>query len=175
MCANRAPLNAPLKGRLVTWVCATFENRLLYMRQTLRSGRNQTLRKPRVAPFNATLGSGVTDHAALADMPASLENVAAVGFQLADRVYGLDQHQAQFLAGQMRRRLTVPEPVGRLADEIWAQSMLNPDSQPSRNIELDAEQKRTLLEMLRCFTPEGDRTAWDALADALSREGHAGV
>jgi hypothetical protein len=99
--------------------------------------------------------------------------VAAVGFQLKDRVYGLDGPQAQFLAGQMRRRLTVPEPVERLADAIWEQSMLNPDSEPSRNIELDAKQTKELLEMLLRFTPKGDRTAWDALADALSREEQA--
>jgi len=96
--------------------------------------------------------------------------VTAVGFQLADHVYGLDQHQAQFLAGQMRRRLTVPEPVAQLVDEIWEQSMLNPDAQPSKNIQLSLEQKKELLEMLRRFTPEGDRTAWDALADGLERE-----
>jgi hypothetical protein len=73
----------------------------------------------------------------------------------------------------MRRRLTVPEPLARLADEIWQQS--SPDSQPSRNIELDAERRRELLGMLRRFTPEGDRTAWDALTDALGREGHTGA
>ena len=100
----------------------------------------------------------------------TLERVAAVGFQLIDRVYCLNQDQAQFLGAQLRRRLTVPEPIERLADAIWEQSLLNPDSQPSRNIELDAEQKKELLEMLRRFTPEGDRTAWDALADALDRE-----
>jgi hypothetical protein len=98
--------------------------------------------------------------------------MAAVGFELSDRVYGLDQHQAQFLAGQLQRRLTVPEPAARLADEIWNQSLLNPDSQPSRDIELDAGRKAELLEILRRLTPEGDRAAWDALADALDRELH---
>src|SRR5712691_9163310 len=96
--------------------------------------------------------------------------MAAVGFQLADRVYGLDQHQAQFLAGQMQRRIAIPEPIALLADEIWEQSMLNPDSQVSRNIEPSPEQKEELLETLRRFTPAGDRTAWDALAEALDRE-----
>lgn len=96
--------------------------------------------------------------------------MAAVGFQLRDRAYGLDANQAQFLAGQMQRRLTVPESVALLADAIWEQSMLNPDVQPSRNIELNDEQKRDLLEMLGRSTPEGDRAAWDALADGLERE-----
>lgn len=96
--------------------------------------------------------------------------MAAVGFQLSDRVYGLDQSQAQFLGGQLQRRLTIPEPIARLADEIWHQSMLNPDSEPSRNIELDDGQKTELLELLRRLTPEGDQTAWDALADGLEQD-----
>ena len=96
--------------------------------------------------------------------------MAAVGFQLKDRVYGLDANQAQFLAAQMRRKLTVPEPVAILADQIWEQSMLNPDSEPSRNIELNAEQRREMIDLLRRFTPEGDRAAWDNLAEALERE-----
>jgi hypothetical protein len=96
--------------------------------------------------------------------------MAAVGFQLCDRVYGLDANQAQFLAGRMQRRLTVPEPVAMLADAIWEQSMLNPDVQPSRTIDLSNEQKEELLERLRRFTPEGDRAAWDALADGLEHE-----
>ena len=96
--------------------------------------------------------------------------MAAVCFQLRDRVYGLDANQAQFLAGQMRRRLTMPEPIGELADRIWDQSMLNPDSEPSQNIELSNEQKREMLELLRKLTPEGDPDAWGRLADALEQE-----
>jgi hypothetical protein len=96
--------------------------------------------------------------------------MAAVAFQLRDRVYGLDGNQAVFLAAQMRRKLTVPEPIAELADSIWEQSMLNPDSEPSQNIELTPEQKRETVELLRRFTPEGDREAWDALASALENE-----
>jgi len=66
--------------------------------------------------------------------------VAAVVFRLADRGYGLDQQQAQFLAGQLQRRLSVRAPVAELADEIWAQSMRNPDvGETSQDIVLDAE------------------------------------
>lgn len=94
--------------------------------------------------------------------------MAAVVFKLADRGYGLDQHQAQFLAGQLQRRLTVPEPVARLADEIWTQSMRNPDArETSQDIELDDDQKRELLDTLTRVRPEGDAAAWDALRDAL--------
>lgn len=93
--------------------------------------------------------------------------VAAVVFKLADR-YGLDEQQAQFLAGQLKRRLTVPEHVARLADEIWAQSMRNPDAgETSRDIELDYEQKRELAEVMSRVQPDGDATAWNALRDAL--------
>jgi hypothetical protein len=96
--------------------------------------------------------------------------MAAVGFQLHDRVYGLDANQAQFLAAQMQRRLTMPVPIAELADQIWEQSMLNPDAEPSRNIELTQEQKRETVELLRRFSPEGDRDAWDSLAAALEQE-----
>lgn len=96
--------------------------------------------------------------------------MAAVGFQLRDRVYGLDANQAQFLAAQMQRKLMVPELIAELADQIWSQSMLNPDSEPSRNMEPTTEQKQEMVELLRCFTPEGDREAWDNLAAALERE-----
>jgi hypothetical protein len=96
--------------------------------------------------------------------------VAAVVFRLADRGYGLDQEQAQFLAGQLQRRLTVPEAVARLADEIWSQSMRNPDHETSDDIELDAEQKRELLDTLTRVRPEGDTAAWDALREALERQ-----
>jgi len=70
----------------------------------------------------------------------------------------------------MRRKLTVPQSIAQLADEIWEQSMLNPASEPSRNIELNVEQKRELVELLHGFTAEGDREAWDALATALERD-----
>jgi hypothetical protein len=46
----------------------------------------------------------------------ALRCVAFVGFRMRDRVYGLSADQAQFLAGTLRRRLTVPEPVEQLAD-----------------------------------------------------------
>lgn len=52
--------------------------------------------------------------------------MAAVGIRLSDRVYGLDADQAQFLAGQLQRRLTVPEPVARLAEQLWQQSIRTP-------------------------------------------------
>jgi hypothetical protein len=96
--------------------------------------------------------------------------MAAVGFQLRDRVYGLDAKQAQFLAGQMRRKLTVPESVAQLADDIWEQSMLNPDVERSRNIRLTVEQRREMVELLRRFMPDGDRDAWGNLAVALEGE-----
>jgi hypothetical protein len=97
--------------------------------------------------------------------------MAAVAFKLSDRDYGLDQQQAQFLAGQLQRRLTVPEPVARLADEIWDQSRRNPDAgEVSRDIELDDEQKRELADALARVRPEGDTDAWDTLRDALVRE-----
>lgn len=97
--------------------------------------------------------------------------MAAVVFTLADRGYGLDQRQAQFLAGQLQRRLTVPEHVARLADEIWVQSMRNPGAgETSRDIELDDEQKRELTDLMSRVQPEGDTAAWDALRHALGAE-----
>jgi hypothetical protein len=48
--------------------------------------------------------------------------------------------------------------------------MLNPTSEPSRNIKPSLEQKRQLVGVLRGFTPEGARSAWDALAAGLERE-----
>lgn len=99
------------------------------------------------------------------------DRVAAVVFKLTDRGYGLDQQQAQFLAGQLQRRLTVPEPVAKLAEEIWAQSMRNPDAgETSQDLELDDERKRELLDTLTRVHPDGDTAAWDALRDALQRE-----
>lgn len=97
--------------------------------------------------------------------------MAAVGIRLSDRVYGLDAAQAQFLAAQLQRRLSVPEPVARLADELWQQSMRNPDaSEASEDITLDEPQKRELLDTLTRVQPEGDATGWNALAAALRRE-----
>lgn len=96
--------------------------------------------------------------------------MAAVGFQLRDRVYGLDANQAQFLAAQMQRTLTIPESIAQLADQIWEQSMLNSNVGPSRNIELTPEQKRETVELLCRSSPEGDRDAWDSLAAALEQE-----
>jgi hypothetical protein len=96
--------------------------------------------------------------------------VAAVVFRLADRGYGLDQQQAQFLAGQLQRRLRVPDTVARLAVEIWSQSMRNPDRETSQDIELEAEQKLELLDTLTRVRPDGDAAAWDALREALERE-----
>jgi hypothetical protein len=97
--------------------------------------------------------------------------VSAVGIRLSDRVYGLDAAQAQFLAAQLQRRLTVPEPVARLADELWRQSMRNPDAgEASRDITLDEQQKRELLDTLTRVQPEGDAIAWNELAAALRRD-----
>jgi hypothetical protein len=96
--------------------------------------------------------------------------MAAVGFQLGDRIYGLDADQAQLLAGQMRRRLTVPEHIEELADEIWEQSMLNPDTERSHNVVLTTEKKRALLETLTHVSPDGDRAAWENLAGVLRRD-----
>lgn len=97
--------------------------------------------------------------------------MAAVGIRLSDRVYGLDADQAQFLAGQLQRRLTVPEPVARLAEQLWQQSIRNPDaSELSEDITLDEQQKRELLDTLSRVQPEGDVSAWNELAAALRRE-----
>ncbi len=96
--------------------------------------------------------------------------MAAVGFRLAERVYGLDQHEAQFLAGQLQRRLAVPEPIADLADQIWVQSMRNPDTEVSDDITLSNEQKRALVETMSRVSPDGDAAAWNALAEALRRE-----
>jgi hypothetical protein len=54
--------------------------------------------------------------------------MAAVGFRLNDRVYGLTAEEAQFLGGQLRRRVVLPDALAQLADEVWEQSMLNPDA-----------------------------------------------
>lgn len=98
-------------------------------------------------------------------------SMASVGFRLVDRVYGLDQEQAQFLAGQMQRRLTVPTVVADLSDEIWVQSMRNPDAgETSADVVLDEERKRVLLEVMSGVKPDGDREAWDALVEALKRD-----
>ena len=65
----------------------------------------------------------------------------------------------------------MPEPVARLADEIWDQSRRNPDAgEVSRDIELDDEQKRELADAMARVRPEGDTDAWDTLRDALVRE-----
>lgn len=97
--------------------------------------------------------------------------MASVGFRLTDRVYGLDQHEAQFLAGQMQRRLSIPPVISDLADEIWAQSMRNPDAhETSSDIILEDERKRALLETMTRVKPEGGQDAWDTLVAALERE-----
>ena len=91
--------------------------------------------------------------------------MAAVGFKLRDRTYGLDVEQAQFLAGQLQRRLRTPGPVEQLASEIWRQAMRDPDAgEVSQDIELTREQKQELLKTLIQVHPEGETDAWDALA-----------
>jgi hypothetical protein len=97
--------------------------------------------------------------------------MAAVGIRLSDRIYGLSQEQAQFLAGLLQRRMTIPEPVAALADQLWAESMRNPDAgHVSRDILLDDEQKRELLDTMSKVRPDGETEAWDELRDALRRE-----
>jgi hypothetical protein len=97
--------------------------------------------------------------------------MAAVGIRLGDRVYELTPEHAQFLAGQLQRRLVVPGPVGDLADQLWAQSMLNPSAgEVGRDIVPTEEQKRAALETMTTLRPEGDAAAWDELAAALRRE-----
>jgi len=97
--------------------------------------------------------------------------MAAVGFKLRDRTYGLDAEQAQFLAGQLQRRLRTTAPVEQLASAIWQQAMRDPDGgEVSKDIELTRDQKQELLETLIRVRPESDSAAWDALAYGVQQD-----
>ncbi len=93
-----------------------------------------------------------------------------VGVKFHERVYCLDQVQAQFVTGQMQRRLVSPEPIAKLADTIWDRSMRNPDSKVSEDIRVTEEQKCAVLVALSRVNPEETADAWNSLREGLRQE-----
>jgi hypothetical protein len=98
--------------------------------------------------------------------------MAAVGFRLADRVYGLSEAAARFLATQLRPKLTVPARASILADEISAQADATYATGGSRDIVLNGEAMIVLAETMNAGGPPNpeDADAWHELHGALRRE-----
>jgi hypothetical protein len=99
--------------------------------------------------------------------------VAFVGIRLEERVHGLKPNDAQRVADQLQHRLTVPEEIAELADQLCVHSQRNPDVGETRQDIVPAEgQKRALLEAMNALRPESDDDGdgWDALVAALRSE-----
>lgn len=89
-----------------------------------------------------------------------------------DRLYGLSENAARFLAVQLRRKLTVPARAAMLADEISAQADATYATGGSRDIVLDRDGTVVMAETMAAGGPPNseDADAWRELHAALKRE-----